>query len=87
MGGPSILLLSSPGAATQLIEHYRLGVSVETDDSRGVAAALLDLYRRRRAGTPLRLTRDGIEDSRAKSWPRGWRKPWRRPQDHKFKGP
>ncbi len=62
VGGPPILLLSSPGAATQLIDTYRLGVSVETDDSQGVEAALLDLYRRRQAGTPLRLTRAGIED-------------------------
>jgi glycosyltransferase involved in cell wall biosynthesis len=62
VGGPPIMLLSQPGAAEQLLARYQLGVTLDPRDSDEIAAVILDYYRQRQAGQPVRISRDGIQD-------------------------
>lgn len=61
VGGPPILLLSLPGAATDLLEKYKLGITVTPMDLDGIQEAILDAYHKKIAGTPLRISKSGIE--------------------------
>lgn len=60
-GGPPILLLSHPGAAQELVRQHALGTVLLPDDEAGIRACVLDTYKRRAAGHPLRIERNGIE--------------------------
>jgi glycosyltransferase involved in cell wall biosynthesis len=62
VGGPPILLLSQPGAAQDLIAQHQLGVTLLPDDRQGIEQTLLNLYRCRADGEPVRISRDGIEN-------------------------
>lgn len=67
VSGPPIMLLSEPGAAHQLIQQYKLGVTLKQNDTPGIQQAIMDYYQRRADGQPIRITRDGIENfARAK---------------------
>lgn len=61
VGGPPILLLSHPGAAQELVTRHALGTALLPDDEAGIRACVLEVYRRRAAGHPVRIERDGIE--------------------------
>jgi glycosyltransferase involved in cell wall biosynthesis len=52
VGGPPILLLSCPGAASALVEKYELGIAVDPDDIEQIGQAILDTYQRYEAGNP-----------------------------------
>jgi glycosyltransferase involved in cell wall biosynthesis len=60
-GGPPILLLSCPGAASSLVERYGLGHTVEPSDVEGIQQAILTAYHRSNSATPLRVNPAGIE--------------------------
>jgi glycosyltransferase involved in cell wall biosynthesis len=60
-GGPPVLLLSGPGAASELVARYNLGITTGPEDSVAIAEAIWEVYRRREAGEPLRINRAGIE--------------------------
>ena len=60
-GGPPILLLSCQGAAQALVERHRLGFVSQPDDVATIENAILQVYRRREAGRPLRISTAGIE--------------------------
>jgi glycosyltransferase involved in cell wall biosynthesis len=61
VGGPPILLLSCPGAAASLVEHYSLGVTVEPSDVVGIEDTILRGYRQKKSGLPIRIKTAGIE--------------------------
>lgn len=61
VGGPPILLLSVPGAASQLIERHSLGLTTSQHDANAIADHILKVYERREAGDPMRASLDGIE--------------------------
>ncbi len=61
VGGPPILLLSCPGAATSLVERHSLGFTVDPTDVAGVEEALLTAYHRSKSSAPMRLSTAGIE--------------------------
>jgi glycosyltransferase involved in cell wall biosynthesis len=61
VGGPPILLLSEAGAASELMEHYELGITVEPGNVLGIQEAILRVYRRSQSPTPLRVASAGIE--------------------------
>ena len=61
VGGPPILLISYPGAATGLVERYGLGVTVEPSDLKGMEQAILTTYLRNQTGAPVRISAAGIE--------------------------
>ncbi len=61
VGGPPILLLSSPGAASSFIQTHELGLTVDFSDSNGIQQAILTVYRQSRTAAPMRLSRSGIE--------------------------
>lgn len=61
IGGPPILLLSCPGAATSFVEEHGLGMAVEPANVAGIRDAILTVYRQRQLGAPLRIDRKGIE--------------------------
>ena len=62
VGGPPILLLSCPGAASELVERYGLGLTVDPFDISGIIQAILMIYRQSKTATPLRLKTAGIEE-------------------------
>jgi glycosyltransferase involved in cell wall biosynthesis len=61
VGGPPILLLSCPGAATDFIKQHDLGFSIEPYDVDGIKQAILNVYRQNKSGMPLRIKTDGVE--------------------------
>lgn len=61
VGRSPILLLDGEGAARQLVQQQGLGLCVPPDDVDGIAKAILQVYRRREAGTPLRINTAGLE--------------------------
>lgn len=61
VGGPPILLLSCPGAASKFMEKYNLGLSVDPSDVAGIQAAILSIYRQSISAEPLRVSTAGIE--------------------------
>lgn len=61
VGGPSILLLSVPGAASNLLDQYGLGLTASQHDADAIAAAILQVYQRREAGDPMHASLNGIE--------------------------
>ena len=61
VGGPPILLLSVPGAASRLIERHGLGLTTSQHDANAIAEHILKVYERREAGDPMRVSLDGIE--------------------------
>jgi len=61
VGGPPILLLSCPGAATHLLEQYRLGFTVHPADVRGIQKAILTVYSQSQTTEPVRISTVGIE--------------------------
>jgi glycosyltransferase involved in cell wall biosynthesis len=61
VGGPPILLLSCPGAASSFVERHRLGLTAEPSDVTGIQRAILAIYRRSKTDAPLRVSTAGIE--------------------------
>lgn len=61
IGGPPILLISYPGAATVLVKRYGLGFTVEPSDLTGIEQAILTVYQRHQSGEPVRISATGIE--------------------------
>ena len=61
VGGPPILLLSCPGAASQLIETHQLGATCDPYDVVGMKQYIIELAQSRRAGVPVRINTAGIE--------------------------
>ena len=61
VGGPPILLLSCRGAATDLIEKYGIGISVESYAVDGIEAAIYDAFKEYKAGSHSSISRRGIE--------------------------
>ena len=61
VGGAPILLLDGEGAARRFVRHHDLGWCVSQDDTAGIAAAIVEAYRKREAGAPLRIHADGIQ--------------------------
>jgi glycosyltransferase involved in cell wall biosynthesis len=55
VGKAPILLLDGEGAAQQFVQGHSLGLCVRPDDIDGIRAAILEVYRCREAGTPLRI--------------------------------
>jgi glycosyltransferase involved in cell wall biosynthesis len=55
VGRAPILLLDGEGAAQQFVEGHSLGLCVRPDDIDGIRAAILEVYRSREAGEPLRI--------------------------------
>jgi len=58
--GPPILLLSHPGAAQTLVDEYRLGYVTDPYDVQAIKRVILEVYDKREAGHPRRLSSDGI---------------------------
>jgi len=61
VGGPPILLLSCPGAAASFIGEHKLGITVDPSDIAGIRNAILEVYRQRETGQPIRVNTEGIE--------------------------
>lgn len=61
VGGPPILLLSCRGAAQSLLDKHNLGITVDPYDVAAIQEAVLDVYRRKKLGDPIRLSLNGIE--------------------------
>jgi len=55
VGRAPILLLDGEGAAQKLVQEHGLGMCVPPGDVMGIADAIIDAYRQREAGTPLRI--------------------------------
>lgn len=60
-GGPSILLLSCPGAATSFVEQHHLGFTVDPSDVAGIQKAILTAYQQSKRAAPLGVSTVGIE--------------------------
>ena len=60
-GGPPILLLSCPGAATDFVERHGLGLTAEPSDVAGIQQAILSVYRQSQTASPRLVTTAGIE--------------------------
>lgn len=61
VGGPTILLLSCPGAAQSLVEQHDLGISALPYDVEAIEHAIVDVYRRREMGDPIQVNTADIE--------------------------
>jgi glycosyltransferase involved in cell wall biosynthesis len=61
VGRAPILLLSCAGAAGTLLARHSLGMAVEPYDVDAIEQAVLDVYRRKAANDPLRISTEGIE--------------------------
>jgi glycosyltransferase involved in cell wall biosynthesis len=61
IGGPPILLLSCPGAASSLIEKHGIGMSVDPYDVHSIESAIYDAFQKHKAGLPPRISHRGIE--------------------------
>lgn len=61
VGGPPILLLSCPGAASSFVEQHGLGLAVDPSNVEGIQQAILTVYRQSRSTEPMRVSTDGIE--------------------------
>lgn len=62
LGGPSILLLSCRGAAQELLDQRGLGITVSRDDVPAIEQAILTIYHRYAAGSPMKISNVGIEE-------------------------
>jgi glycosyltransferase involved in cell wall biosynthesis len=62
VSGPPLLLLSSRGAATDLVERHNLGIAVEPYDVTAIEQAVMTVYRRREMGEPIRINTAGINE-------------------------
>jgi glycosyltransferase involved in cell wall biosynthesis len=62
VGGPPILLLSYRGAAQDLVDQYKLGITASPYDTESIQHAILNVYHRCEAGIPLRVSIEGIEE-------------------------
>lgn len=62
VSGPPIMLLSEPGAASGLIEQYKLGVALKQDDTPEIQKAILNYYQQKADGKAVRITREGIDN-------------------------
>jgi glycosyltransferase involved in cell wall biosynthesis len=60
VGHAPILLLDGDGAARWLVQEHNLGLCVSPDDVAGITAAIVEVYRRRQAGNPLRINTTGL---------------------------
>ncbi|HEX7557471.1 MAG TPA: glycosyltransferase, partial [Leptolinea sp.] len=61
VGGPPILLLSYPGAATDFVERHNLGFAFEPYDVDKIEQTILNIYRQSKTDSPLKIKTDGIE--------------------------
>jgi glycosyltransferase involved in cell wall biosynthesis len=61
VGGPPILLLSCPGAAEMFVREHHLGFTADPSDARGIAQALMEIYRQSETISPIRVNTNGIE--------------------------
>jgi len=61
IGGPPILLLSSPGAASSLMEQHSLGLTAEPNDVAGIEDAILSVYQKSKSASPMQMSTEGIE--------------------------
>lgn len=61
IGGPPILLISCPGAASDLIKKYGVGMAVDAYDVKGIEGVIFDTFQKYESGNPLRISRVGIE--------------------------
>jgi len=61
IGGPPILLLSSPGAASSLMEQHSLGLTAEPNDVAGIEDAILSVYQKSKSAAPMQMSTKGIE--------------------------
>jgi glycosyltransferase involved in cell wall biosynthesis len=61
IGGPPVLLLSCPGAATSFVEEHGLGFTVDPYDVAGIGQAILSAYLESKTATPSRVSTAGIE--------------------------
>lgn len=60
-GGPPILLLSCPGAAQDFVAQHRLGYTADPYDSEAIEIIIAEVYRKRKAGTPIQIQNAGVE--------------------------
>jgi glycosyltransferase involved in cell wall biosynthesis len=60
VGRAPILLIDGEGAARRLVQEHGLGLCVEPDDVEGITEAIVEAYRQRQAGTPMRINTDGL---------------------------
>ena len=61
VGGPPILLLSCPGAASEFMEQHNLGFTIDPFDVDGIRRAILNVYRQSKTAAPLRVSTAGID--------------------------
>ena len=61
VGGPPILLLSCPGAASSFVERHSLGYVVEPYNIASIQQVILKVYSQSRTAAPLRISTKGIE--------------------------
>jgi glycosyltransferase involved in cell wall biosynthesis len=61
VSGPPILLLSYPGAATELVDRYGLGFTVDPSNINGIELAIWTTYQKYQTTSPLRISTTGIE--------------------------
>ena len=61
VGGPPVLMVGDPGALWSVVEHYRLGINVRADSIDEIGDAVLRVYEAHKAGTPIRISQQGIE--------------------------
>jgi glycosyltransferase involved in cell wall biosynthesis len=61
IGGPPILLLSCPGAASDFIYKHNIGYSVDPNDVDGIQKTILDVFNKFTSGKPIKISTDGIE--------------------------
>lgn len=59
--GPPIMLLSTPGAATEFVRKHNLGFTFDPYDVEGIEKVILDLYAQRMKGEPMKISSSGIE--------------------------
>ncbi len=61
VGGPPILLLSCPGAASDFIQQNNLGFVADPYDVERISHSILNVYRQNQTGLPLKIKTDGVE--------------------------
>ena len=61
VGGPPVLMVGDPGALWSVVERYRLGINVRADSINEIRDAVLRVYEAHRAGKPIRISQQGIE--------------------------
>ena len=61
VGGPPILLLSCPGAASSFVEHNHLGFTADPSDVTTIQQVLMTVYHQWKSGVPMHISSIGIE--------------------------